>query len=421
VSEDDRLADELASLRINRDDERRESAPTRTRGATTGRRSGVAGWIVGLVALGLVGVGGFFVFREGQGRMFSQDVELGAVTLMSPAQQDVTLVATGYVYTRKKATVAPKTTGRLAHLYVDEGDQVKDGQLIAELESADAQAQLAQVRADIAAARAKVERTRADLEDAQLKFDREDALLKKGAGTQSAFDDAKARVSTNKAQLQAAEADVRSVEARQQAANVLFENTKVKAPFAGTIVRKLAEVGEVIPPAGTGIVTLAALDNLEVQADVSESQFNKVKVGTPAEILLDAFADKRFRGEVSEIRQTVDRAKAAVTVKVRFTDAPKNVLPDMAAKVSFLTKALDAEALKAAPKLMVPADAVATRSGRQVLLTVEEGHVREEPVTLGATEGSLVTLQSGPAPGTKVIRHPDEKLKDGSAVKEKKK
>lgn len=422
VSEDDHLADELASLRIQRE----AQAPSRSnsRPPATGKRSGAVGWLVALVALALLGVAGFYVYREGQGRMFSQEVELGAVSLMSPAQNDVTLVATGYVYTRKKATVAPKVSGRLSRLLVDEGAQVKEGQLLAELESADAQAQLAQVHADIAAARAKVVRAKADLEDAQIKLDREEALLKRGAGTQGAFDDAKARVSSNVAQLNAADADVRSVEARQQAVAVQLENTRIKAPFAGTIVRKLAEIGEVIPPTGAGIVTLAALDDLEVQADVSEAQFGKVKVGTPAEILLDAFPDKRFRGQVSEIRQTVDRAKASVTVKVKFTDKPeqvRGVLPDMAAKVSFLTHALDDEALKAAPKVMVPLDAVAERGGRKVLLTVDEGHVHEAPVTLGAASGSLVELTAGPNPGTHVIRHPDGILNEGSAVKEKKK
>jgi RND family efflux transporter MFP subunit len=420
VSDEQRLADELASLRIARDE--RKPSPGQPR---TGQRSGVAGWSVALLLVGGLAVGGFFVFREGNNRMFPDEVELGSVSLMSPAQADVTLVATGYVYARKKATVAPKTFGRLARLTVDEGDTVKDNQLIAELESADAQAQLAQVRADIASAKAKIERARADVEDAQVKFDREDALLKRGAGTQSAYDDAKTRLGSVKAQLVAAEADVRSVEARQQAVSVQLENTKVRAPFAGTVTRKLAEVGEILAPMSAqsqvGIVTLADLHDLEVQADVSESQFSKVRVGTPAEILLDAFPDHRFRGEVTDIRPTVDRAKASVTVKVKFADDPKGVFPDMAAKVSFLSKKLDDEALKAAPKLVVPADAVLDRGGGKVLFTVEDEHIKSVPVTLGPASGGVFELKNGPPPGTRVVRRPDEKLHEGSAVKEKKK
>jgi RND family efflux transporter MFP subunit len=419
ASEEDRLADELASLRLER------NPPARTRGSASDgrRRSGVAGWIVAVVVIAGLGAGGFFVFREGSGRIFSEDVELGAVTLMSPAQSDVTLVATGYVFARRKATVAPKVTGRLAKLYVDEGSVVKEGQIIADLESADVHAQVAQVRADIAAAKAKVERARADISDAQTRFKREADLLEKGAGTQAAYDDAKARLSMAQSMLTSAEADVRAVEARQSAVNVQLDNIKVRAPFGGTVLRKLAEVGEVIPPMTlTGIVTIASLDDIEVQADVAEAQFHKVKMGTPAEIILDAFPDKRYRGTVAEVRQQVDRSKAAVTVKVRFTDEHPGVLPDMAAKVSFLSKALDDESLKAAPKLIAPADAVVDRDGKKVVFAIDDGHAKLLTVKVkGPFTDSTVELADGPTTGTKVIRHPDEKIRDGVSVKEKKK
>lgn len=420
MSDDDRLADELASLRLQRDD-----PPPRRDRAGSGRRSAVPGWAIGLVIAAALAIGGFFVFREGHGRMFPEEVELGAVSLMSPALSDITLVATGYVQARQKATVAPKVIGRVAKLHVDEGDEVKAGQLVAELESADAQAQLAQVRADVQAARAKVERARADVADVQAKLAREEALSKSGAGTQSALDDARARANTMRAMLTAAEADVRAVEARLQAAQVALENTKVRSPFDGTVVRKLSEIGEVVgataaTTGAVGVVTIASLGNLEVHADVSESQIGKVKAGTPAEILLDAFPDRRFRAEVSEIRQTVDRAKASVTVKVRFLDDTAGVIPDMAAKVSFLQKALDAEALKAAPKVVVPGDAVVARSGRKVVFVVEENRAREVAVTVGPAAGAVVELVSGPSPGTRVIRRPSDQVRAGTAIKEKK-
>ncbi len=422
ATEEDRLADELASLRLDRGDTRvRANGSARARG--DGRRSGGIGIIVGALILAGLGVGGYYVFREGSGRIFSEDVELGSVTLMSPAQSDVTLVATGYVYARKKANVSPKVGGRLAKLYVDEGSVVKENQVLAELESSDVQAQLQQLRADIVAAKAKVERARADLADATVRFNREKELLAKQAGTQMAYDDAKARLDAARTTLASAEADVQSVEARHNAVSVALENTKVRAPFNGTVLRKLSEVGEVIAPFTlSGIVTLASLDDLEVQADVAEAQFHKVKVGTPAEIILDAFPDKRFRGQVTEVRQIVDRSKAAVTVKVRFTDPSAGVLPDMAAKVSFLTKALDDEQLKAAPKLIAPSDAVVERSGRKVVFTLDEGHAHEVPVVVRGPFGSgSVELADGPTTGTRVIRHPDDKIRDGVSVKEKKK
>jgi RND family efflux transporter MFP subunit len=311
---------------------------------------------------------------------------------------------------------------------VGEGDQVKEGQIIAELESADAQALLAQVRADIAAARAKVERARADLADADIKLTREQVLLDKAAGTLAAADDARARQKTAKAQLEAADADVKAVEARLTAAQVAYENTRVRAPFSGTVIRKLAEIGEIMSPGMTGapgstggIFTLASLDDLEVQADVGEAQIGRVQVGTPAEILLDAFAQKRFRGQVSEIRQMVERAKATVTVKVRFTDSSQGVLPDMAAKVSFLEKPIDDQALTAAPKLIVASDAVVERGGAKVVLTLDDGHIHEVPVSVGDKAGSMIELVKGPVSGTKVVRHPGSELHEGIPVKERKK
>jgi HlyD family secretion protein len=422
ATEEDRLADELASLRLDRGPTNVSRGAARSSSSNLARRRGIPAWILVPIVVAILGVGGFFVYREGAGQLFSEEVSLGAITLMSPAQSDVTLVATGYVYARKKANVAPKAAGRVARFYVDEGSTVKENDLIAELESADAQAQLMQVRADIAAAKAKVERAKSDVEMTNIQLKRETELLKKEAGTQASYDDTKSRSDAARTMLSSAEADVRAVEARQSAVSVALENTKVRAPFAGTVLRKLAEVGEVIPPFTlTGIVTLASLDDLEVQADVAEAQFHKVKVGTPAEIILDAFPDKRYRGQVSDVRPMVDRSKASVTVKVRFTDKSDGVLPDMAAKVSFLTKALDDVSLKAAPKLVAPADAVVERDGRRVVFTVDDDRARAIPVTVKGPFGDNgLELGDGPATGTRVIRRPDDKIRNGVAVKEKK-
>jgi RND family efflux transporter MFP subunit len=420
VADEEHLANELASLRIDR-----ENGRDRRGTLSSDKKSGGLGWLIALVIVAALGGGGWLVFREGQNRMFPDEVELGTVTLVSPAQEEVTLVATGYVYPKKKATVAPKTVGRLARLLVDEGDVVKENQIIAELETAEPMAQQQQLKADIAAAQARVERARADLADAEAKLQREEDLLKKGAGTAASRTDADLRTGSAKAQLRAAEAELHAVEARHAANSVMLENTKVLAPFGGTVVRKLAEVGEVLAPAiagsQQGVVQMASLDDQEVWADVSEAQFSKVKVGTPAEIILDAFPDKRFRGRVTDIRPAVDRSKASVQVKVKFLDDIKGVLPDMASKVSFLAHALGEAQLKAAPKLVAPADAIVDKGGKKILYVIDEGHAREVTVTVAGPVGSMVELSQGPTTGTHVVRHPGPEIRDGSSIKEKKK
>src|SRR5262249_55938766 len=153
---------------------------------------------------------------------------------------------------------------------------------------------------------------------------------------------------------------------------------------------------------------------------VSESQVAKLALGTPAEIVLDAFPDRRFRAKVAEVRPRVDRAKATVTVKVAFVDDTKDVLPDMGAKVTFLAKELDEEAVKAKPIPAVQADAVVERGENKVVWVLGPDEiVQSVNVVTGAAMGGLVALREGPPAGTKVVRRPDADLRSGMRVKEK--
>lgn len=417
VSDDERLASDLQSLRIDRNG---VGAPA------SGKRSLLPIAIAGVL---LLAVGAALTLRGGGSNatvqsLFPDEVELGALTLVSPQQAEVTLVATGYVYALKRATVAPKIVGRIAKIYVKEGEAVKAGQLLAELDALDVAAQGAQQRAEVLAAQARVDRAKADLAEIEARVLRAQQLADKGAGAVADLDDAKLRRGTLKAQIAAAEAEERAIVARGQAISAASEATKIRAPFDGTVVRKLAEVGEPLSPtiaggATTGLLQLATLQELEVQADVAEAQFSKVRPGTPAQIILDAFPDRTFRGAVSEIRPTVDRSKASVTVKVRFTDPTTGVFPDMAAKVSFLQKPIDDAALQQKPRLVAPKDSVVERGGKKVVLTIDQGRVRSVPVSVLGELGTMVELAPGPTTGTKVIRDPKPSLVDGSAVKER--
>jgi RND family efflux transporter MFP subunit len=417
VATEDQVAARLATLRIERD----ESGLPRPKPQRTAARRPSAGLIVGPILFVALGVGGFWAFQRGRGEIFPDEVEVGVIGLVSPIQNDVIMVASGYVQTRTKAIIAPKVIGRLARLHVTEGERVHKGMLVAEMETADPQAQLAQVSAEVLAAEARVERAKAALSEASAKLEREEQLSARGAGTPSSLQEARFGVTAINAQIAADDAEVRAVAAKRQVIGAQLEGAKLRAPFDGTIIRKLADVGEMLTPNGAGVLLLASLDDLEVLADVSESHYGKVKVGTPAEILLDAFPQTRFRGRVTDIRQQVDRAKATVTVKVRFVDRSPNVLPDMAAKVSFLAHALGDSELAAAPKLVSPADAVVDRGGHKVVFTLEGDRAREQIVSLVSDSASdgLLEIVRGPAAGTHVVRFPSPRLRDGTLVKEK--
>src|SRR5438132_9343244 len=405
------LADELKSLRIDRGPAKRS----------------LARWVPAAVAIAVAAALALIGWRALGGQLFAPEVDTATVALITPAQGAQLLVATGYVVPQRKANISPRIGGRVAKIFVEDGTVVKAGQVIAVLEDADYRAQLAQTKADLKAAQAREMRAQVDLQDAQRQYNREQILQTSGVATPAALDTADARLGSAKASLAAAEADVAAGRARVDVARVNLDNCYVRAPFSGRITQKLTDVGEIVfgfTSAGNagngGIASLADFESLRVEADVSESQVAKPAIGTPAEIVLDAFPDRRYRGKVAEVRPRVDRAKATVTVKVAFVDESKDVLPDMGSKVTFLTRQLDEAAQKAPPTPAVAPDAVVDRGETKVVWVVDpQDQLRSVPVITGAPMGGLVALRDGPPPGTKVVRRPDGDLRTGMKVKEK--
>jgi HlyD family secretion protein len=405
------LAEELKSLRIDRAPEKR----------------GVPRWLLpAVVVLALAGLA-LIAWKALGSRLFAPEVDTATVALITPAQGAQLLVATGYVVPQRKANISPRIGGRVAKIFVEDGTVVKAGQVIAVLEDADYRAQLAQAQADLRAAQAREKRAEVELQDAQRQYDREQMVQSKGVSTPAALDAASARLGGAKAGRAAAEADVGAARARVDVARVNLENCYVRAPFSGRITQKLTDIGEIVfgfTSAGNagngGIASLADFETLQVEADVSESQVAKLTIGTPAEIALDAFPDRRYRGKVAEVRPRVDRAKATVTVKVAFVDEAKDVLPDMGAKVTFLTRPLDEAAQKEPPTPAVAPDAVVDRGETKAVFVVQANEtVKSVPVVTGAPVGNLLRLREGPPPGTRVVRSPPPGLKDGMRVKEK--
>jgi len=203
---------------------------------------------------------------------------------------------------------------------------------------------------------------------------------------------------------------------------VAVDNTRIVAPFDGTVLKKNADVGEIVAPlAGAAssraaVVTIADMNSLEVEADVSEANITRVASGQSCEIRLDAYPEQSYRGAVSKIVPTADRAKATVLVKIRFEKYDQRVLPEMGAKITFLSKSLGDEAATAKLLLTVPAVAVAERNGRQVVYQVKGDQAVEVPVTVGQRIGAHVEIKDGLKDGDKIIGKIGETLRAGTKV-----
>lgn len=359
-------------------------------------------WIIGLLALLLI-----ILIISG---VFSSaiEVKLTSVTLQSPSQADVVLTASGYVVAQRKAAVASKGTGRLAYLGVVEGDKVRKDQIIARLEDNDIRAQLDETKANL-----KLQEAERNV--AEKNYERQKAMLAAGANPQSDFDAADANYKRVLASIELAKAQV-------EAAEVAMENMLIRAPFDGTVLTKNADVGEIVAPLAAGansraaVVTIADMSSLQVEADVSESNIEKILADMACEITLDAYPDHRYAGYVAKIVPTADRSKATVMVKVGFRNYDERVLPEMSAKVSFLS-GQEKETLNEAPVLLIPQSALAKRGGKEVAFRFEKGKAVEAAVTTGRTFGAYVEIKDGLANGDQVIDNLNDKIVNGVKVK----
>ncbi|WP_442859542.1 efflux RND transporter periplasmic adaptor subunit [Burkholderia sp. 8Y] len=348
-----------------------------------------------------------------------QTVETATVTSVYPSQTYTILNATGYVVPQRKAAVASKAQGRVEWLGVLEGTPVKEGQIIARLESADVAAALAQAQAQVKVAQANLELQRAELENASANLKRSLVLAPHGAISTSQYDADRSRYDKAKASINSEQAAIQSAQANARAAQVAVDQTVIRAPFDGVVIEKHANVGDNITPFSSAsdskgaVVTIADMKTLEVEADVAESNIGRIVVDQPCEIQLDALPDTRFAGRVSRIVPTVDRSKATVLVKVRFVERDERVLPDMSAKIAFLSRPVPPEQKKAV--VAVQPSAVVTRDGRNVVYRVDNDKAREVPVTTGERIGDLLAV-SGVKPGDTLVLAPGDKIKNGASV-----
>jgi len=349
------------------------------------------------------------------------EVEVANVTQLYPSQTFTLLNASGYVVAQRKAAVASKVTGRLVSLSVEEGSKVKAGQVIARLENDDVKAARDQSEANLNATRHNLEQAKAELNDAAISFNRNKDLVSQGFISKAEYDASEARYQKANAAVAAAEAIIKASAAALQGANVALEYTLIRAPFNAVVLTKNADIGDIVTPIGAAanakaaVVTIADMDSLLVEVDVSESNLQQVKIGQPCEIQLDALPDSRFRGTVHMIVPTADRTKATVMIKVRFINRDRRILPEMSAKVAFLSREVRSDELK--PRTALNPDAIRDRNGKKTVFLIRENRVTEIPVTLGEKPGDMVEVLSGVKAGDRVVLKPLDKMKDWLKIK----
>ena len=348
-------------------------------------------------------------------------VEVVSVVQMYPSQAFTLLNASGYVVAQRKAAVASKVTGLLVSITVEEGSRVKKGQIIARLENEDVTAARNQAEANLNVARYNLEQAKAELQDATLAFNRNKELLPNDYISRADYDASEARFKRAVAAVDAAEAAIKANKAALQAADVNIEYTLIRAPFDAVVLTKNADVGDIVTPIGAAaeakaaVVTIADMDSLQVEVDVSESNLGNVQVGQPCEIQLDALPESRFQGVVHMIVPTADRSKATVMVKVRFIDKDPRILPEMSAKVAFLSRAVKPEEMK--PRTVVNSNAVIIHKDKNFVFLVKNNRAVETPVTTGEKLGDMIEVLNGVKAGDKVVLKPVDKLRDGKRIK----
>jgi len=381
------------------------------------RRFGTYG--AGLILLCAAVIGVYWLYNEG---LLSRatSVEVVSVNWVYPSQVVTDFNASGYVVAQRRAAVASKGTGRLDFLAVREGSRVKEGDILARLENDDLRAERDQIQAQLNAARADRVRAETDAGIAERQYTRLRNLWEQRAVAKADYENARDQFQRSRAVTESAEASIEALEAGLKRASVLIEYTVIRAPFDGVVLTKDADVGEVVAPFGSSVntkaavVTMADLTSLMVETDVSEISLPKVREGQPCEIQLDALSETRLSGTVQTIVPTADRTRGTVLVKVQFDQLDPRVLPEMSARVSFLSRRLEDHEKQ--PFVAVHRDAVTQRNGRDGMFLVDGMQASWTPLTEPKAAGDYIRLDGSWKVGDRVVLKPPRELKDGSRL-----
>ena len=417
------LRDDLASLKIDRSGpSRRAATGTRKPGSTRSPRgggTGLFGLLLWLIPLTMLSVGGYFGYRQWREIRAKPEVTIGIVQTMTTGEAEKLLSAKGYLKSRNQAKVGGKLAGRLQEITIEEGVKVKKGDPIAVLEHDNVDAQLASRRAQLAGAEADLLEAQADLDEKERKAKRADRLAQRSNISIEDKDQNDAAVKKAVAHLASLTAmrDLQKQMTREM--EVTLDNMFIRAPFDGTIVKKDAEIGEMITGLGTSTVaTIANLDRMDVETDVSEHLLARLAIGQPAEISVSAVPTKRYRGRLRQIIPMSDRGRGTVKVMVEFLRPDDQLFPELVATVHFLPdKALKApDAGK--PFLFVPKSAIVEEEGHSYVYGLDATKsVRKIMVDVVVTTDDLARVEKGLKAGDAVVLSPPKTLRDGEAVK----
>ncbi len=406
---------DLSKLRINRD-----APPPAVRGAV------VRNLILLIVTSILVAAGWWYM--QQRAIPLVQVVTVGPPVGVSAAGTGgaTAVTANGYVVARTKASVSAKAAGRLAYLGVSEGSFVKQGVVIARLDNADFQAAIAQAEANVAANEASIIEATSDRDQLAREANRQRDMRAQNVAlvSQQEYDVAVSRVAQAEARVNAAAARKRVADAGLKLALANNDNTIIRAPFTGTVLRKDAEVGEVVAPSVGGgltrgaVVTMADLTTLEVEVDVNESYIARISKGLKARVTLDAYPDTSFRGAVRQVVPTADRQRATVQVKVSISDRDARILPEMGAKVDFLSPEVPASTTSAArPVVRVPQAAVREDGGKSVVWLVRGDQLVRREIDAGPVSAGFREVRTGLNGGEQLLLGGVEKPSEGMRVK----
>jgi len=341
--------------------------------------------------------------------------ESGSATLLN---------ASGYVTPRRRATVAAKITARVLDVLVDEGMEVTEGQVLARLDASDAQRRLRGAQTARDATAALIANLEINLVNSERELKRQQELEKSGFAAVQDRETAQTTVESLRAQIQAGREQVKAAQAQIGVAEQDVDNCTVRAPFAGVVVSKDAQIGEMVSPisAGggftrTGIATIVDMASLEIEVDVNESYIARVKPSQKVEAVLDAYPDWRIPSKVRTVIPTADRQKATVKVRISFDKLDPRILPDMGVKVAFLADEPRDGAQASAPRALVPLSAVRDAGGKKFVLLVREGRLERRAVAVGEARGTDVEIMAGVREGDAVVVRGPEGLRDGQSVK----